>query len=362
MNTPLRATVAVTGMNATDNPAPGVAVARALRHDPLFQGRIIGLGYDPLDPGFYATGLLDGGAILPIPAAGRDALWQRVRELVEQFGITVFIPTLDSEIRAVASLEHEFRELGVHTFVPTLDSIDRSSKPQLPKLGDEPGIRIPESEAVMSADSMQKCAQKFGMPLVVKGVYYGAAVAYTEADAVAWFHHFAATWGLPVVVQHHVTGDEYNVCALGDGTGAMIGAVAMRKLALTDKGKGWSGVTVGSPALLRLAANVIRALRWRGPLEVEIIAEEGDMTDGSLHVIEINPRFPAWCYLTAAAGQNLPSACVRLALGERVPSPLPDYATGRMFVRISLDQVADLGTFGQLSSTGLLPFAPTTPA
>ena len=53
---------------------------------------------------------------------------------------------------------------------------------------------------------------------------------------------------------------------------------------------------------------------------------------------------------------------VRLALGEPVPSPLPDYATGRMFVRISLDQVADLGTFGQLSSTGLLPFAPTTPA
>jgi len=349
-------------MNATDNPAPGVPVARALRHDPNFQGRIVGLGYDPLDPGFYAEGLLDGGAILPVPSAGREALLHRVRDLVHEFGITVFVPTLDSEIRAVASLEDELGRLGVHTFVPSVAAIDRSSKPQLPKLGDLPGIRIPESEAVMSAESLASVIHKLELPVVVKGVYYGAAVAYTEAEAVGWFQHFAATWGLPVVIQRHVTGDEYNVCALGDGTGATVGAVAMRKLALTDKGKGWSGVTVGSPALLRLAANVIRALRWRGPLEVEVIAQDGDMGAESLRVIEINPRFPAWCYLTAAAGQNLPSACVRLALGEAVPTPLPDYQTGRMFVRISLDQVAGLDTFGCLSSTGLLPFAQSSPS
>ena len=155
----------------------------------------------------------------------------------------------------------------------------------------------------------------------------------------------------------HVDGDEYNVCALGDGTGAMIGAVAMRKLALTDKGKGWSGVTVGSPALLTLAAALIRALNWRGPLEVEIIAAKGEMTAEALRVIEINPRFPAWCYLTAAAGQNLPSACARLALGAPMTAPLPAYKTGQMFVRISLDQVADMATFGQLSALGILPFA-----
>ena len=362
MNTPLGATIAVTGMNATDNPAPGVPVARSLRLDPHFTGRIIGLGYDPLDPGFYADGLLDGGAILPVPALGRDALLDRLRELVDAFGITVFMPTLDSELRAVASLEDELRAIGVRTFVPSMDAIERSAKPQLPKLGSTPGIRIPESEPVMSVDALPKLIKKFGLPLVVKGVYYGAYVAYTEADAVAAFRYYEATWGLPVIVQQHLVGDEYNVCALGDGSGATVGAVAMRKLALTDKGKGWSGVTVGSPALLTLAANIVRELKWRGPLEVEVIAEQGDMTGDALHVIEINPRFPAWVYLTAAAGQNLPSACARLALGQPVPTPLPGYQTGRMFVRISLDQVADMATFGQLSSTGLLPLQPPTPA
>jgi carbamoyl-phosphate synthase large subunit len=206
----------------------------------------------------------------------------------------------------------------------------------------------------MSTDGMTRLLKKFGFPLVVKGVYYGAYVAYTEADAVASFRYYEATWGLPVIVQQHLAGDEYNVCALGDGTGATIGAVAMRKLALTDKGKGWSGVTVGSPELLALAARVVEALKWRGPLEVEVIAEGGALTEEALHVIEVNPRFPAWCYLTAASGQNLPAACARLAMGQPVTA-LPPYQTGRMFVRISLDQVADMATFGQLSSIGLLP-------
>ena len=39
-------TVAVTGLNATDNPGPGVSVIRSLRAHPDFDGRIVGLAYD----------------------------------------------------------------------------------------------------------------------------------------------------------------------------------------------------------------------------------------------------------------------------------------------------------------------------
>ena len=189
---------------------------------------------------------------------------------------------------------------------------------------------------------------------MVKGVYYGAYVAHSEADAIASFHHFEATWGIPVVVQRHIAGDEYNVCALGDGHGGTIGAVAMRKLALTDKGKGWAGVTVANPELVALAQSVIAALQWRGPLEVEVLAESESDGGVTLHVIEINPRFPAWVYLTAAAGQNLPYACARLALGLPVGRTFTSYKSGTMFVRIALDQVTDMAAFGALSGTGTL--------
>ena len=348
-------TVAVTGMNAGDNPAPGVGVARALRLDADFSGAIIGLGYDALDPGFYAHGLLNGGGILPYPSAGADAFLARVRTLASQFSIRALIPTLDSELRAVSALEHDLASDGVGTFVPSLDAIEHASKPQLPKLAALAGISIPESEALSSVDGIARVAQHFGFPLVVKGVYYGAHVVESEASAITAFHAFAATWGLPVIFQRHVAGDEYNVCALGDGRGNTVGAVAMRKLVVTDKGKGWAGVTVTNPQLLSLAERVIGALKWRGPLEVEVLVANQGLHANDYHVIEINPRFPAWVYLTAAAGQNLPAHCARLALGHPSPAPLEAYQAGRMFVRIALDQIADVSAFGQLSATGMLP-------
>jgi len=348
------ATVGVTGMNATDNPAPGVGVVRALRHEPSFAGRVVGLGYDTLDPGFYTKGLLDAGAILPFPTVGREVFLARMRELRARFSVDLLIPTLDSELRAVASLEADLGALGIRTFVPDVEMIDRASKPRLARLGEAAGFPVPESQTIVSEDAIPEVVRRFGLPLVVKGVYYGAWIAQSESDATAAFHHFVAAWGVPVIIQRFIDGDEYNICAVGDGEGGTIGAVAMRKMALTDKGKGWAGVTVDDPLLLALTETVIGSLRWRGPIEIEVLVDKKGSDAGDVYVVEINPRFPAWVYLTAAAGLNLPYLCAVLALGLSVPQTLARPKVGTMFVRVSLDQIADLDTYAQLTSTGLL--------
>jgi len=348
-------TVAVTGMNATDNPAPGVPVARALRHEPSFKGRIVGLGYDALDPGFYAQGLVAGGAILPFPSAGREALRERLRWVRDELGMDVLLPNLDSELRAIIALAPELARAGTRTFLPSLEALERTSKVNLPRLGEHADVDIPPSQALLTADGIADAASRFGLPLVVKGVYYGASVVHTEADAVAAFHRYAAQWGVPVIVQGFIPGEEYNVAALGDGRGNLAGAVAMRKMMLTDKGKGWCGVAIDNPELIRIAEAVVGALRWRGPLEVEILRSA---KTGEHFVIEINPRFPAWIHLSAGAGLNLPYFAVRLALGLPLPSPLPRYRAGTLFVRISVDQICDLATFEQLAATGVLRAPP----
>jgi carbamoyl-phosphate synthase large subunit len=342
----LASTVAVTGMNATDNPAPGVAVCRSLRDSAELEGRIIGLGYDALDPGFYAPGLVDAGAILPYPSAGREALLSRLRELRQAFGIEVLLPTLDSELRPLAAIERELQAVGIATHIPRLESLDLVSKVGLPDLGRRSDFRVPDSEAITSAEPIGRLVDRLGLPLVVKGVYYGATIAHTEAEAVAAFHRFAASWGLPVIVQRFIDGEEYNVVALGDGEGRTVGAVPMRKMALTDKGKGWSGVTIADNELVETTERVVAGLRWRGGLEVECLREAASHT---LYVAEINPRFPAWVYLATGAGQNLPAASVKLALGHQVP-PFEPYRVGTQFVRISLDQIGDLQTYAALSS------------
>ncbi|MBN1608785.1 MAG: ATP-grasp domain-containing protein [Polyangiaceae bacterium] len=349
----IRPVVGVTGMNATDNPAPGVGVARSLRTAPQFKGRIIGLGYDPLDPGFYAEGLLDGGAILPFPSAGREAVFHKLRHLKSEFGLEVLLPTLDSELRVVAALQPELTELGMAVLVPELECIEAASKARLPALAERAQLRVPESEAITTPSAMGRLFDRLGAPLVVKGVYYGASIAHNELEAVAAFHGHVAAWGLPAIVQKHIQGEEYNVAALGDGTGRTVGAVPMRKMALTDKGKAWAGVTIRDEQLLDTTRRVIEELEWRGGIEVELMRET---KTGELYVMEINPRFPAWVHLATSAGQNFPFAAVRLAMGLAVPT-LGDYRVGTRFVRITLDQTGDLATFGALSQQGQVDFA-----
>jgi carbamoyl-phosphate synthase large subunit len=144
-----------------------------------------------------------------------------------------------------------------------------------------------------------------------------------------------------------VQGVELNIAAVGDGQGDMLGAVAMKKLVLTDKGKGWAGVTILDEKLVELAASFMRATKWPGACELEVMRSP----DGGYHVLEVNPRFPAWIYLSAAAGTNLPDALVRLAAGEPVPA-LEGYTIGRMFVRIAIDQVTTMDDFARIATVG----------
>ena len=48
---------------------------------------------------------------------------------------------------------------------------------------------------------------------------------------------------------------------------------------------------------------------WRGPLEVEVMRDH----HGDYQLIEINPRFPAWIYLSAGVGRNLPLMLLQLS-------------------------------------------------
>ena len=52
-------TIAVTGLNNTDNPGPGIPVVRGIRDSREFNPRIIGLAYENLEPGIYMHDIID---------------------------------------------------------------------------------------------------------------------------------------------------------------------------------------------------------------------------------------------------------------------------------------------------------------
>jgi len=350
---PRFATIAVTALNATDNPGPGISVIRSLREAPGFRGCLVGLAYDAMDPGAYAADIVDDVFLLPYPSQGRGALLQRIQHIHERIGLDAIVPTLDSELDAFIDIQPELRALGIGLFLPTRQQLQLRSKTRLARLGLEAGISVPPTRVISSVDELYGLHQEIPFPVFMKGQYYGARLARSVHEAVTAFHAIVAQWGVPVIAQSMVQGEEYDVVAVGDGRGGLVGAVPMKKISLTDKGKGWAGVAIKDPELIDLTRRFVAATRWRGPCEVEVMKDGG----GDYHLLEVNPRFPAWTYLSAGAGMNLPWAVAQLALGLPV-EPLEDYRVGTMFVRISLDQIADISQLQRLSATGELLASP----
>lgn len=119
------------------------------------------------------------------------------------------------------------------------------------------------------------------------------------------------------------------------------------KRALTDKGKGWAGISIHDDELLFAAKRFCEVTKWRGGLELEMLRDE----QGNLHLIEINPRFPAWIYLSAGVGCNLPDLLVRLALGEQL-IPTPPTPAGVLFIRYAEEAIVSLADFENITVLG----------
>ena len=346
-------TIAVTGMNARpDNPGPGLAVARCIREAGDFNGRILGLGYDVMDPGLYQSGICDAGYLLPYPSAGEEALLERLHMIQAREKIDVLIPCLDAELPSMVRLEPLLAEMGIRMFLPTAEQLRMRNKDRLRELAAHAGIHAPETRSITQAGFFYTCQEEgWEFPLVVKGLFYDARVAHNADEAATAFRDISSQWGLPVLVQRFLHGEEVNLTALGDGNGKMLGAVMMKKLALTDKGKAWAGISVADERLYDASKALVEAIHWRGPLEVEIMRDE----HGDYQLIEINPRFPAWIYLSMGVKQNLPYALVRLALGQEPPAFSDRPPPGTVFIRhaqeniISLEQYESMVVSGGLS-------------
>ncbi|MFA6403741.1 MAG: ATP-grasp domain-containing protein [Salinivirgaceae bacterium] len=347
--TKLKVTVAITGLNNIDSPGPGIPVIRGIKESNDFDVRIIGLAYEHLEPGIYMRELVDKTYMIPYPAEGKDALFNRLMEIHAKEKIDVIIPNFDAELFSFIKLEKKLEEIGIKTYLPTLEQFEERNKSNLPEYGKKYGVNVPKGAEVFSVSDLNNALKSMEYPVMIKGKYYDAYPAHSEDQAGLYFSKMSAKWGLPVIVQEFIKGTEVNVIALGDGKGNLMAAVPMRKQYITDKGKAWGGITIEDSTMLDLAKKIISKTKWKGGMELELIRTTGN----KLYLLEINPRIPAWVYLAVGSGQNIPESLLKLALGIEV-EPFTRYDVGKMFVRYSYDMIVDLELFSKLATSGEL--------
>ena len=341
--------IAVTGLNAIDSPGPGVSVIRALKEASSFDAVITGLAYESLEPGIYMHDLVNKTYQIPYPSAGAEMLLSRLEYIHSQEKLDMIIPNFDAELYPFIKLEPKLKAMGIHMYLPTSHQFEERQKVNLNEFGLKYGIRVPKSKTLYDLSTIYSLTSEFSFPVIVKGKFYDASIAYSLEQVKNYFNKISTKWGLPIIIQEFIHGTEFNVTGLGDGKGKMIGAVPMRKQYITDKGKAWGGISISDEKMLDLTRKFLRMTHWRGGFELELMKNK----DNELYLLEINPRLPAWIYLAVGVGQNIPEAMVNLALGKKVP-PFKDYIVGKMFVRYAWDMIVDREEFEQISIYGEL--------
>ena len=240
--------------------------------------------------------------------------------------------------------QDKIEAIGIKVVLPSEENFELRNKNKLDKLSQDLEITYPKTYEISSIDDLHRVATSMTYPIMVKGNYYKAYMAYNFQSAIEYFYKISNEWGFPILIQQVVSGEELNLVGVGDGKGNLTGALTIKKLTTTDIGKIWTGITIDHKPMLEVAKKFIAHTKWKGPFELECIVNQDD-----IFLIEINPRFPAWVYFATAVGINLPKQLVSIANDKKVKQNL-DFPAGKMYVRYTDEIITDFSDFSKLMS------------
>ena len=86
--------VGVSGINAVDNPGPGIGVARSLKEMSDLKVQIVGLAYDAMEPGIYMDWVVDKSFLLPYPSSSGEGYLDRLLYIKSAYGLDAVVPNL----------------------------------------------------------------------------------------------------------------------------------------------------------------------------------------------------------------------------------------------------------------------------
>jgi len=120
------------------------------------------------------------------------------------------------------------------------------------------------------------------------------------------------------ISQEIAVGDEYTVDVFCDNSHNPIYIVPRKRLHICD-GKSTQGVVVEHPAIVKLVYSLCAATSFRGPINIQCFSD----SDGSVSIIEVNPRVAGGMALGFAATENWVPLMVAMSAGQTNFEPVP---------------------------------------
>lgn len=286
-------------------------------------GRVIATDSDAHAPALTASDRA-GVTVRVLDTGYIDELVHLCRE--ESVGLVV--PSLETELPLLARARERFAAVGTTVVVPDPEVTETCfDKVAADELLNKIGLDVPRSHLGLDAALAAVDAGELEFPVVVKPRWgttslglqratdrqqliraYTLSAAGLAASELAGCGNGAAD--PDVLVQPEIAGEEYGLDIVNDLSGRYVATFVKRKLRMrfgqTDR-----AVTVDDPELQRVGEVIGRAVGHPGLLDCDVM-----VIDGSVYVLDLNPRIGGGYPFSHRAGANYPAALVAWARGQ----------------------------------------------
>lgn len=282
----------------------GVAVIRSLlKRDGV---DVLAADMDGWASGLY---LVPPGLRRIVPPGADPGFVDQLIEQCRQDDISVLVSTVDVELPPLALRREELLEVaGTTLAAPPTATLDVALDKYHLARRCEDRTRVPET-ALLDAEGS---ARPWSFPVIVKprrgAGSRGVRLVPGREELTALGVDTA------LIIQAFLPGEEYSVDVIADSEGRVVAAVP-RTRTRVDSGVSIAGRTLHDAELEAVATEVATAIGLIGVANVQLRRD----VNGRPALLEVNPRFGGAMPLTIAAGVDLPSLAVDLALGTPLP-------------------------------------------
>ncbi|MHB8644402.1 MAG: ATP-grasp domain-containing protein [Thermomicrobiales bacterium] len=275
------------------------------------------------DAAAHAPALREADEAFVLPLLSDPAYLDRLLAICRERRVDLLISLNDHELPLIARHRDRFRAIGTLPVISSPAVIETCyDKWQTFIFLETNGIPTARTYRALDAAQDALAAGDITFPLVIKPRWgsgsRGIERAWDEEELGLVYALATKRYGSradhSILIQEHLSGDEYGLDVVNDLEGRYAGTLAKRKLVMRS-GETDRAITVCHTGLARLGERLSGALGHIGNLDCDVF-----VSGERCAVLEMNPRFGGGYPFAHAAGANLPAALIGWARGER-PDP-----------------------------------------
>lgn len=193
----------------------------------------------------------------------------------------------------------------------------------------------------LDSEIIRKIETLLSFPVIVKPTIGVGAVGLHKFDKKAELEKCASElinqYGELIIQEFIPSGGipQYQAEAFVDEDGKMKVCLIIEKPRYfpVSGGTSTANISIYHPIIRNIAKELLEGLPWRGAADIDFIF---DQRDGSIKILEINPRVTAGIKIGFAAGVDFADLHIKLAMGQEIPV-IEQYQTGIYSRNLFLD-------------------------